>query len=199
LSAGADAADNGGTVSPTDAEPFYREAVATDADAVGALHADSWRRNYRGAYLDSYLDGDVFDDRRAVWRNRLEHPEPGHHTIVAEGDDDIVGFSHTILGHHPAWGAYLENLHVRHDLRGRGIGRRLMAEAAHVVLRSPPATGIHLTVLNQNVAAQGFYRAQGGTCVEERVAGPFPGGGTAPSLCFAWPDAATLIGRSAES
>ncbi|HXQ59830.1 MAG TPA: GNAT family N-acetyltransferase [Acidimicrobiales bacterium] len=180
-------------MSPTEGEPRYREAVASDADAVAALHADSWRRNYRGAYLDSYLDGDVFADRRAVWHDRLGHPAPGHHTVVAEDDGAIVGFSHVILRHHPTWGAYLENLHVRHAHKGRGIGRRLMAEAAAVVLRSSPATGLHLSVLAQNVAAQGFYRAQGGTCVEERVAGPFPGGGTAPALCFAWPDPATLM------
>jgi ribosomal protein S18 acetylase RimI-like enzyme len=170
----------------------YREAVSSDADAVAALHADSWRRNYRGAYLDSYLDGDVFTERLSVWTERLERPAPGHHTIVADGDGAILGFSHTILRHHPTWGAYLENLHVRHDLRGGGIGTRLMAEAAGVVLRSSPVTGIHLTVLAQNVAAQAFYRARRGTFVEERVAGPFPGGGTAPSLCFAWPDPTVL-------
>jgi hypothetical protein len=28
------------------------------------LHADSWRRHYRGAYADAFLDGDVLADRR---------------------------------------------------------------------------------------------------------------------------------------
>ncbi|MBV9411286.1 MAG: GNAT family N-acetyltransferase, partial [Acidimicrobiia bacterium] len=36
-----------------------RVATIDDVEAIAALHADSWRRNYRGAYLDSYLDGDV--------------------------------------------------------------------------------------------------------------------------------------------
>lgn len=169
-------------------ETHYREALASDAEAVAVLHAESWRRNYRGAYLDSYLDGDVFTDRLAVWSDRLESPAPGHHTVVAESDGVVVGFAHTILRHHPTWGALLENLHVRHDRAGRGIGTRLMAEAAAVVLRSPPATGLHLGVLAQNTAAQAFYRARGGRCVEERTAGPFPGGGTAPGFTFAWPD-----------
>lgn len=170
----------------------YRRAAASDADAVAGLHADSWRRNYRGAYRDSYLDGDVFNDRLSVWGDRLEHRHPQAHTIVADDDGTVVGFSHTILRHHPTWGALLENLHVRHDMAGRGIGSRLMAEAAAVVLDAPPVTAIHLTVLAQNVAAQKFYRARGGTWVEERTAGPFPGGGTAPAYCFAWPDPTAL-------
>jgi len=172
-----------------------REAGASDADAIAALHAESWRRHYRGAYLDSYLDGDVFDERLSTWRERLAHPRPDHVTIVAEDDDAIVGFAHVILDHHPTLGALLENLHVTHTLKGRGIGTRLLAEAAVVVLRSSPGSGIHLTVLAQNTAAQAFYRARGGTCVEERVGGPFPGGGTAPVFCYAWSDPAVLTER----
>jgi hypothetical protein len=49
----------------------YREATAGDVEAIAALHADSWRRHYRSAYLDSYLDGDVFADLRTVWTDRL--------------------------------------------------------------------------------------------------------------------------------
>ena len=31
----------------------YREATELDSRAIAALHADSWRRHYRGAYADS--------------------------------------------------------------------------------------------------------------------------------------------------
>jgi hypothetical protein len=34
------------------------------------LHTDNWRRYYRGAYLDSYLDGDVATERLTVWTER---------------------------------------------------------------------------------------------------------------------------------
>jgi hypothetical protein len=53
----------------------YLDATHRDADSIAALHADSWRRHHRGAYLDSYLDGDVVVDRQAVWRSRLTQPE----------------------------------------------------------------------------------------------------------------------------
>jgi hypothetical protein len=44
----------------------FRPAGPDDAEKVGMLHADSWRRHYRGAYADSFLDGDVVADRRSV-------------------------------------------------------------------------------------------------------------------------------------
>lgn len=37
----------------------FRLAVPDDAEAVAMLHATSWRRHYRGAYSDAFLDGDV--------------------------------------------------------------------------------------------------------------------------------------------
>ena len=33
----------------------FRSADASDADAIGALHAESWRRHYRGALPDAYF------------------------------------------------------------------------------------------------------------------------------------------------
>ncbi len=53
---------------------------------------------------------------------------------------------------------------------------------------SPTSAGLYLWVLEQNTAAQAFYRAQGGSCVERELAGPFPGGGYAFSFRYAWPD-----------
>jgi hypothetical protein len=37
----------------------FRAAGQDDAHAIAELHADSWRRHYRGAYSDAFLDGDV--------------------------------------------------------------------------------------------------------------------------------------------
>jgi len=36
--------------------PQFRTGGPDDAGAVALLHADSWRRNYRGVYADAYLD-----------------------------------------------------------------------------------------------------------------------------------------------
>ena len=59
------------------AVPRFRLAASDDAQAVADLHARSWRRHYRGAYSDAFLDGDVIADRLAVWADRLREPTPG--------------------------------------------------------------------------------------------------------------------------
>jgi ribosomal protein S18 acetylase RimI-like enzyme len=128
----------------------YREATADDVATIAGLHAESWRRHYRGAFLDSYLDAD------------------------------------------PVWGAFLDNLHVRPDVKRQGVGTRLMADTARAVLGRSPSSGLYLWVLEQNTAAQAFYQAQGGRPVERQLTGPFPGGGQAYSFRYAWPDLSRL-------
>ncbi len=170
-----------------------RAATAHDAEVIAGLHADSWRRNYRGAFLDSFLDGDVFADRVTVWRERLAKPDPAAFTIVADHDGDVVGFSYTKLDDDPRWGALLDNLHVTHARKRGGIGTRLVAETARELRARAPESGLYLFVLAQNTAAQAFYAARGGVEVDRTVRGPFPGGGTAPSLRIAWPDPSVLL------
>jgi GNAT superfamily N-acetyltransferase len=160
--------------------------------AIAGLHADSWRRHYRGAYLDSYLDGDVVAERTAEWAGRLSRPPADRHTVVAELEGAVAGFAHVILDADPVWGAYLDALHVRHDLKRHGIGARLIAETLRWVGLRRPSTGIYLWVLEQNAAAQAFYAAQGGSNVGRELTGPFPGGGYAYSIRYAWPDLSGL-------
>jgi ribosomal protein S18 acetylase RimI-like enzyme len=171
----------------------YRPANMSDAGPVGRLHADSWRRHYRGAYSDAYLDGEICEDRAGVWAKRLGEVDADHFTVVADSGGVIVGFAHTCLDEDPTWGALLDNLHVDYELKRRGVGRALMAETALGLGARRPASGLYLWVLKQNTAAQAFYRAQGGECVEETIGGPFPGGGKAPVLRFAWTSPSELL------
>jgi len=170
-----------------------RAAEERDVEAIAALHADSWRRNYRGAYLDSYLDGDVVADRRAVWTERITRPEPSFRTLIADDDGAFAGFAHTKLDDDPTWGALLDNLHVVHERKGHGIGTVLMAATARAVVEASPGSGLYLWVLEQNAAAQAFYAARGGVDVEHAIRGPFAGGGTAPARRIAWRDPSSLF------
>jgi ribosomal protein S18 acetylase RimI-like enzyme len=169
-----------------------RRAVPTDAERIAALHADSWRRHYRGAFSDAYLDGDVVADRRAVWTRRLDAADPSHATVVAEDREALVGFGHTVLDEDPGWGALVDNLHVVSTAQGRGIGTRLMAWSADAVLRRGRTARLHLWVLEDNLAAQAFYEARGGRPVEREASEP-PGGGTIVGIRYVWPDPTTLL------
>lgn len=172
----------------------FREATASDVDAIAALHADSWRRTYRGAYSDAFLDHEVDAERREVWSERFRSPAPNTHTVIAEDDGGFAGFVHTILDEDPTFGALLDNLHVAHDRKRTGVGRQLMAQSAQAVLERRPGSGLYLWVLEMNGTAQSFYDACGGTCAE-RAPWDAPGGGTVMSLRYAWPDPSVLTAR----
>jgi len=177
----------------------FRRAGPADAKAVANLHADSWRRYYRGAYSDDFLDGDVVADRLAVWSDRLGDPDRRRCTLLAE-DGDLIGFANTVFDDDPTWGALLENLHVADGHRRRGIGSHLLALTAEAAMERPQRTGLYLWVLEQNVDAQAFYQARGGSCVERTRVSP-PGGiasrlnGSPAKLRYAWPEPAVLLAQ----
>jgi ribosomal protein S18 acetylase RimI-like enzyme len=170
----------------------FQPAGPADSEAIAALHADSWRRNYRGAYPDTYLDHEVDDDRRAVWADRLSHPAASDRTIVCLRDEVLAGFVHVVLDHDPRWGSLVDNLHVADELRGQGLGSRLLGEAAALVLEQSSSPALYLWVLSQNTSAQAFYGARGGVGVSRESRHPEPG----ERLRYAWTDARVLLGRT---
>jgi GNAT superfamily N-acetyltransferase len=191
---------------PAPGELRFRTAGPGDARAIAALHTDSWQRHYRGAYSDAFLDGDVSDFLLDRWTRRLAARDPRDRTIVAEfseagdgdGEDAIVGLAHTVLGDDPAWGALLDNLHVRYGVKRQGVGTRLLSLTARAVLAAGTGSGLYLWVLEQNASARAFYEAQGGKCVESAAVPP-PGGdparlnGQPRCLRYSWPDPGRIL------
>ncbi|MEU7305556.1 GNAT family N-acetyltransferase [Streptomyces sp. NPDC007206] len=174
-----------------------RAAGPGDAENMALLHADSWRRYYRGAYSDAFLDGDVVADRRSVWSSRLSASTRGGATVVAEDDTGLAGFVHVVFDEDSRWGSLVDNLHVAQHRRRTGLGTTLLSHAAQAVVERATGNALYLWVLEQNTAAQEFYRTLGGICVEKAPVSP-PGGvpsrlaGSPTKLRFTWPDASLL-------
>ncbi|MEV4131993.1 GNAT family N-acetyltransferase [Dactylosporangium sp. NPDC049742] len=180
-----------------------RAATDGDVDGIARLHADSWRRHYRGAYSDAFLDGDVVADRLAVWRARFED-RSGTVTLVADdggagagegaGGGGLVGFAHVMLDDDVEWGSLVDNLHVADGRRHGGVGTRLLRVAAGAVVDRAVTSKLYLWVLAQNLAAQRFYAARGGVhagTVDVTAAGGVPGRlqGTPRKHRIVWTDA----------
>lgn len=176
--------------------PRLRIAGPDDAEDVARLHADSWRRHYRGAYADSFLDGDIIADRLSIWLSRLATPANSM-TAIAEDDTGLAGFVHAVFDDDDRWGSLIDNLHVARDRQRTGVGTVLLTCAAEAVAERATSESVYLWVQEQNSAAQQFYRALGGTCVETALISP-PGGvpprlnGVPNKLRFIWPDASSL-------
>jgi GNAT superfamily N-acetyltransferase len=174
-----------------------REAGRADAAEIAALHAESWRASYRGAYRDEYLDGDVFRDRLDVWTERLSAPAPNQLVVVAEEEGRILGFACAYGGEDPHWGSFLDNLHVRGEHQRRGIGARLIAAVATWCRANHPDCGLYLWVLEQNKRAQLFYARLGAADRGGEVEVP-PGGGQVTGRRYVWSRLADIASPSTE-
>jgi len=139
-----------------------RLAGPADADAIAELHAASWRSAYRGIFSDAYLDGDILPERRLHWRDCLEtDPRPDCGVLIATEDGACVGFICVRLEADSVWGPLLDNLHVRPDRKGSGIGRRLIKDGAAWVRTRGSYDSWHLWVIDSNTPARRVYEHLG--------------------------------------
>jgi GNAT superfamily N-acetyltransferase len=84
--------------------------------------------------------------------------------VVAEVDGEVVGVLQVIIFQHfqhaGGWCCEIESVHVRSDLRSRGIGAQLLA-AAEDFAKARGCYRIQLTSRNVRVDAHRFYLANG--------------------------------------
>lgn len=102
-------------------------------------------------------------------RTTLFGPRPYAEVLIAESRGRALGFAlffhnySTFLGRP---GLYLEDLFVRADARGQGIGRRLLSAVAAVAV-ARGCGRLDWAVLNWNEPAIGFYRRMGAVMQED--------------------------------
>ena len=105
------------------------------------------------------------DDLRA----QLFGAQPAAEVLIGEVDGQAAGFAlffhnfSTFLGKR---GLYLEDLFVRPELRGRGIGKRLMVHLARVAVERGYGR-FEWSVLDWNTPAIDFYRSIGARPMDE--------------------------------
>lgn len=169
----------------------YRPATAADAEAIARLHADSWRRTYRGMYSDEFLDGDLVGERLSVWGPRLESPPGNQYVCLAEADGALAGFVCGYADDDPQWGSLIDNLHVSFDHRRRGIASELMRRAADWFASNASTLAFYLWVLEDNSPAQRFYETLGARHAET-ITAPLQSGNPGRSCRYVWRDRDSL-------
>ncbi len=96
-------------------------------------------------------------------------PAPRVFCDLAEIDGDVVGFAlwfytfSTFVGRH---GIYLEDLFVRPEHRGAGVGKALLSRLAQRCVDEDLGR-LEWAVLDWNEPAIGFYRAQGAVMLDD--------------------------------
>jgi GNAT superfamily N-acetyltransferase len=146
-------------------EIVVREAVPEDAEGIARVHVASWQVAYDHIFPAEALAqlDDTSDRRAAYWRREVETHVPLSSTLVAESDDEIVGF----LDVRPSRDegaqertAELTAIYVAPSAWGLGAGRLLMTEALER-LRRLGFEEATLWVLEDNPRARRFYEIAG--------------------------------------
>jgi GNAT superfamily N-acetyltransferase len=112
--------------------------------------------------------------------------------LVAQLDVRLAVFICVFLSEDTVFGSLLDNLHVAPDLTGQGVGRQLLSEAAMRLLEAGSRVGLYLWVFEQNRRARRFYERAGAIAVGS-AENPMPDGNRVLSVCYYWPDPATLV------
>ncbi|HWC17785.1 MAG TPA: GNAT family N-acetyltransferase [Terriglobales bacterium] len=94
---------------------------------------------------------------------------PRFHCSLAEWSGKSAGFAFYFF-HYSTWlgkpGLYLEDLFVRPELRGKGIGKGLLVHLAQIAVREN-CYGMRWQVLDWNQPAIDFYEALGAKVMRE--------------------------------
>ena len=130
-----------------------RQATAADAKALAALIGELLALHDTSApeRLDRALVRDGFG------------PAPRFEALIAEADGVALGMALFYPGYRPslmAPGLVLEDLHVRAEARGKGIGRRLLARLA-TIAGARGCAYVEWTVAADNDGARAFYHRLG--------------------------------------
>ena len=108
-----------------------------------------------------------FDDE--VLRTKLFGPRPYAEVVIGEIDGQAQGFAlffHNFSTFEGRPGIYLEDLFVRPEARGSGLGKALLSHLAALAVERDCAR-LEWSVLDWNEPAIGFYKKLGARLMDE--------------------------------
>ena len=174
---------------------IIREARIEDVITIANLHTESWRNTYRTVLTKDYLKDIVPNERKNIWENRLKFPKDNQYILVAESNEDIVGFACVFIDENTEWGSYLENLHINKDFQSKGIGKSLLLKIAQLCNKKASSKSMCLLVNQDNVNAQNFYLHVGANNVQVSI-WHAPDGSEVPTYWFLWDNLDALLKKS---
>ncbi|MFF4269443.1 GNAT family N-acetyltransferase [Streptomyces sp. NPDC001536] len=143
--------------------------TTADADRIAALHTASWRSAYAALLPAAYLHGPVAEEHRETWRGRtagLAEGDTDRLLLIADEGGELHGFVYLCTAADGR--VHVDNLHVRPDRVGTGLGRSLLRRGLAWAAATHPGRDVFLEVLRGNDRAIVFYERQGGLRTAER-------------------------------
>lgn len=136
----------------------FRSATTTNIPSIQTIAERSWERNY------DVLTRETARETVAEWYSeetlRTEIESEDTIVLVAENENGIVGFSHSVWSDEETPTGTILRLYVDPDRRQEGIGSELL-EATRAVLTERDLERIEAMVLAANEPGNDFYRSAG--------------------------------------
>ncbi|TXH13919.1 MAG: GNAT family N-acetyltransferase [Gammaproteobacteria bacterium] len=152
-----------------------RQAIETDAAALGSLHVASWLETYNGIMPSEILADQSVEARTEMWCKVLHDPESFNclSVYVAEYRDHLAGFGSCGRQRDDAladagFSSEINAIYILRAHQNQGVGRRLM-DAMSQSLSASGHASVSLWVLRENAAARKFYESLGGVVVGEKT------------------------------
>jgi GNAT superfamily N-acetyltransferase len=149
-------------------EATIRRAEPDDADACAAIHVAAWEASYRGIVPDEEFARRPLERRQRQWRDWLARDD--HVTLVAcDSGGRVLGFAGANLvdRHETGFDSYLAMLYLQPEMKGRGLGKALLAEIAAELI-ALGARSMVLRTLRLN-ASRSFYERLGARLIPDGV------------------------------
>lgn len=147
-------------MNPLELPSGIRPATVGDVDAIHQLICDL------AAYENAL---DQVKASPGQLRDALFAPQPAVHALVADVDGAVVGFAlyfHSYSTWEGVHGIYLEDLYVRPERRGTGLGKALLTSLA-AIAASGGLARVEWSVLDWNTPSIDFYRHLGAVPMDE--------------------------------
>ncbi len=147
-------------------DAIVRQAVPEDADAIAAVHIQSWQAAYRGLLPDQFLDNlsQELQRRSQFWRTEIATPRTDKHEVwVVQTGKQLDGFAGIGPGRDSdSDTGELYAIYVHPNRWQTGLGRALLRQATHRLEGHGYSTAF-LWVLASNARARRFYEIAGWT------------------------------------
>ncbi|MEO0329508.1 MAG: GNAT family N-acetyltransferase [Pseudomonadota bacterium] len=117
----------------------------------------SWEILWKG--YQEYYEVNLDHETGNLWRRLMQRAPDGPIGLIAEVDGKVVGFTH-FLYHAHTWTEkkriYLVDLYTEPNLRGKGIGRKLI-EAVYAIGDETGAESVYWLTQDFNEAGRALY------------------------------------------
>lgn len=168
-----------------------RSALTGDAEDIANVQWQSWQGAYLGLLPHEVLIGFGQTQGTAFWQRVLCGQREGGEVLVAELDDEIVGFISfgPVRGHLPDYQSEVYAAYVLPEAQGCGVGTALLAHTGKVLMQQRWISAA-VWVLEGNHMGRRFYENLGGSLLG--IAKPLSFKGkqypAVREIAYGWPD-----------